>query len=367
MKKIILIVFIVLSNNLLNAQDVNTQEVYIREECFTPPSDNSGDEEMNYTYPSLAPVKTMRVNFHYLLRTDGTGNFTETGDNYTNRPYNGYMYAEEMVRRCNQRWNANKPLQHMPNPPVEALPKKIQLQLCGVFFHRNTTIYNTCYTRGGLAPHDTLCENIENVINIFITKEGTGGQAWGHKISHSTAYRYYIMSVDSNNTWYMSPNLYNHELGHIFNLPHAIQNCCMDENCKSCDDGISDTPKFFELIKLHYLPCEWNHILGSNNMMDYCADQQALSPMQIARMHECIDDTKLFYRNCKFKTQSLNITNFTTNKAYIAKYVTIPSNSNIVVGNNSALYINAEEVTINGEFEVQLGSVLNIETVPTCN
>jgi hypothetical protein len=63
----------------------------------------------------------------------------------------------------------------------------------------------------------------------------------------------------------------------------------------------------------------------------------------------------------------LNITTFTTNKAYIAKSVTIPSTSNIVVGNNSALFINAEEVSINGELEVQSGSVLNIETVTSCD
>jgi hypothetical protein len=155
-------------------------------------------------------------------------------------------------------------------------------------------------------------------------------------------------------------------------LSHAIQDCCKNlpkppSDCAHCDDGIKDTPDLFELIALHYLLCEWNHkTLGSNNLMDYCADQDALSPMQIARMHACIDGGKLYYRNCKYKTQSLSITNFTTNKAYIAKYVTVPSKSNIVVGNNSALFINAEEFTIDGELEVQSGSILSIETVTSC-
>ena len=107
---------------------------------------------------------------------------------------------------------------------------------------------------------------------------------------------------------------------------------------------------------------------SSNNMMDYVAGNHALSPMQIAKMHQCIDaGARFFYRNCKYKTQFLSITNFTTNKAYIAKQVTIPSRSNIVVGNNSALYINAEEVTIDGQLEVQSGSILNIDIVPSCN
>ncbi|MDR2408862.1 MAG: hypothetical protein LBE13_12235, partial [Bacteroidales bacterium] len=149
--------------------------------------------------------------------------------------------------------------------------------------------------------------------------------------------------------------------------PHAVQDCCNQLKPK-CDDQISDTPTYEELIALGYLPCVWNNsIVGSNNLMDYCADMIALSPMQIARIHECIDGGKLFYRNCKYKTSSLNITTFTTNKAYIAKSVTIPSTSNIVVGSNSALFINAEEVSINGQLEVQSGSVLNIETVTSCD
>jgi hypothetical protein len=370
MRKILLIVFIVLCNNSLHAQEVKPQKIYLQDECFTLPDDNAVGREVNdINYVSLpdVPIKVIRVNFHYLLRTDGTGNFTETGDNYTNRPYNGYMYAEDMVKKCNRHWNENVPLRHMPDPPVPALPKKIQLQLCGVFFHRNTTDYEQ-YSCDIAWP--TFKENSGEVINIYITKLSTGGCAGycdDEQMLIGTAYKNYITSVDSNNTWYNTPDLYNHELGHLFGLDHAIQNCCINKDCNNCDDRITDTPNFFELIHLHYLPCEWNHLLGSNNLMDYCADQIALSPMQIARMHACIDGGKLYYRNCKYRTQSLNITNFTTNKAYIARYVTIPSKSNIVVGNNSALFINAEEVTIDGPFEVQSGSILNIETVPSCN
>jgi hypothetical protein len=136
-KNIILIVIVVLGNILLNAQ----------EECFTPPEpDNSGQRKantINYVYDPNGPVKTIRVNFHFLLNSNGTGNFTETSDGYSNRPYNGYLAAYEMVKYCNQRWNENALLLHMPIPPVPALPKKVQFQLCGVFFHRNTTDYDS--------------------------------------------------------------------------------------------------------------------------------------------------------------------------------------------------------------------------------
>jgi len=361
-KNIILIVFIVLSNNLLNAQG---------DECLTPP-DNSvqRNANSNYVYDPNGPIKTIRVNFHYLLKDDGTGNFNETSDNYSNRLYNGYMYADDMVDWCNQHWNINIELRHMPISHVPALPKKVQLQLCGVFFHRNTNDYYTYNTEYNIPP---FVENSGEVLNFFIiyahrTNPSAGGVASGERISMFNAYRNYKTSVDVNNNWVNqeTKKTFNHELGHLFSLPHAIQNCCPNPY-NNCDDGIADTPTYSELLSLGYLPCEWNGILGSNNLMDYVADKYALSPMQIARMHACIDGTKLYYRNCKYKTQSLNITNFTMNKAYIAKQVTIPSASNIVVANNSALFINAEEVTIVGSFEVQSSSILNIETVSSCD
>jgi hypothetical protein len=363
-KNIILIVIVLLSNILLNAQ----------EECFTPPDDNSEQRKTNYVYNPDGPVKTIRVNLHFLLKDDGTGNFTETSDNYTNRPYNGYLYAEYIVNKCNERWNKNPLLQHMPIPPVPALPKKIQLQLCGVYFHRNTTYYNNCYAGNGNEPPTLYCDNIGEVINIFITKEANGGQAYQgfSKINHSKAYANYKESVDNNDTWFISPNLYNHELGHLFGLGHIVVNCCDPYPEKpGCSKGCADNPTYQELISRGYERdsiCDWNgKVWGSKNVMDYNANNHALSPMQISKMHSVIDGTKLFYRNCKYKIQSLSITSFTTNKAYIAKQVTIPSTSNIVVGNNSALFVNAEEFTINGQFEVQSGSILNIEIVPSCD
>jgi len=370
-KSIILIILFALSNNLLNAQ----------EECFTPPPDNSERKSTlsNYVYDPDGPVKIVRVNFHFLLRTDSTGNFTETSDNYTNRPYNGYLAAEDLVKYCNQRWSVNQPLRHMPVPPVPALPKKVQFQLCGVYFHRNTADYDH-YVYSTPPYFPPFRENSGEVINIYIANPSftngvaEGGYCASERTLMGNAYNNYKESIDKNNVWdfQISARLICHEVGHLFGLPHTIEECCKqlkdgkipDQNCH---DGIADTPTFYELILLHYLPCEWNHILGSNNVMDYNADSIALSPEQISKMHSCIDGTKKFYRNCKYKTQSVNITSFTTNKAYIAKQVNIPSASNIVVGNNSALFVNAEEFTINGTFEVQAGSIFNVEIVSSCD
>jgi len=300
MKKIIFLVFIVLSNILLNAQEGG--------ECFTPPDDTERRVQgiSNYVYDPDGPVKTIRVNFYYLLKDDGTGNFNETSDNYTNLPYNGYLYAEDMVKWCNNHWNQNILLTHMPYPPVPALPKKIQYQLCGVFFHKNTTDYDH-FVYNKLPIWPSFIENSGEVINIYITKKFGGGVA-GNCSSQQTlignAYERYKMSIDENNTWQHSYvyKLINHEVGHLFGLGHVIQNCCKSSTpSANCSQGCADNPTYWELLSWGYTKeqiCAWNDIMGSNNC---------------------------------------------------------------------ALFINAEEVTIDGEFEVQLGSILNIEIVPSCD
>ena len=368
MKRIILFTVIVLNNHLKGQE-------YI---CLTPDEDIVATRS-GYEYDPNGDVKTIRVNFHFLLRSDGTGNFTETSDNYSTRPYNGYFYADDMIRWCNQHWNQNPLLKHMPMPPVPALHKKIQFQLTGVFFHRNTTEYDSYYDCN--VPH--YVENSGEVINIYITKAVSStsgcaiGSCNGEKTNICNAYESYKQSVNNNDTWYNSYAYIciNHEVGHLFGLPHPLRlgggTCCRPPIY--CDDGCDDTPTYEWLINNGFPddtdnnPCCWNCPAGSNNLMDYSAGGIALSPCQISKIHECIDGTKLFYRNCKYKTQSLNITSYTGNEAYIAKSVTIPSNSNVVVNNNGALFVNAQEFTIDGEFEVQLGSVFNLDIVPACD
>jgi len=367
MKKLILIAIILWSGYLLKAQF-----------CDTPYDTSVARVNSSYVYGLDAPVKTIRVNFHFLLKSDGTGNFTETSDNYTNLPYNGYLFAEDIITWCNNNWNANALLQHMPIPQVPALQKKIQFQLCGVFFHRNTALYDLS---ANTIPSYTYAENSGEVINVFFTKSSGGGAATGVGGTHErarigTAYNDYKASIDNNSEWrrfHYTRVLVNHEVGHLLGLNHPILkpggSCCNDQN-GYCDDGCDDTPTWQELKAMEFvesLICEYNDPNGSNNLMDYNASMVALSPCQISKIHECIDGVKKYYRNCIYQTLSLDITNFTDSKAYVAKSVTIPSTSNIVVDNSKALYINAEEFTINGEFEVQTGSIFCVDIVPACD
>jgi hypothetical protein len=148
------------------------------------------------------------------------------------------------------------------------------------------------------------------------------------------------------------------------NIPGA-QN---DPPCTSSGDGCDDTPTVDELIQGgNPDPCCWNCPSGSNNIMDCVAGALGLSPCQICNIHLVLDNSKKPHQYCHYNTDNLLITSFSDCKSYIAKTVTIPSYTSIVVNQNKGLFINAEEFTVNGELEINLGSTLVINSIPNCN
>jgi hypothetical protein len=55
----------------------------------------------NNNPPDLQTIKTIRLNYHFMLKSDGTGNFTQTDDGMGNTSYNGYIFAEDMTKWMN--------------------------------------------------------------------------------------------------------------------------------------------------------------------------------------------------------------------------------------------------------------------------
>lgn len=135
MKRIITITVLICNFLLLSAQFEFWDEL-LMDPTLIP------QLKSTYVYDPNGPIKTMRVNLHYMLRSDGTGNFTETTDSYTGSPYNGYLYGEDLINACNENWALNIALKHQPNPPNLVHEKKVRFVLNGVFFHRNTSDYN---------------------------------------------------------------------------------------------------------------------------------------------------------------------------------------------------------------------------------
>src|SRR5690606_15774059 len=117
-----------------------------------------------------------------IIKYIGLGNFTESGDGFTNSGYNGYRRAEDIINQANaelddneHQWRkANDPL--VQNPPLNitypANPPavKVRYLLTGVYFHRGEAAYYLQKTRAQIhAPYGV---NPTTTINVYYTPNG---------------------------------------------------------------------------------------------------------------------------------------------------------------------------------------------------
>lgn len=149
--------------------------------------------------------RVINVNLHFILRQDGTGNWSETdnGVNYwkwtdpaangfhypPDTAQNGYAYARDLVNLMNDNFSINPP---QDSPQGIANPaKKIRVTLNGVYFHRvsaalyvvdkdtkdaNGNPLNTGIFLGGAADprlFDTYGVAKDTVINMIVTGDYT--------------------------------------------------------------------------------------------------------------------------------------------------------------------------------------------------
>ena len=115
-------------------------------------------------------------------------------------------------------------------------------------------------------------------------------------------------------------------------------------------------------------PCVWGGPLSSNNLIDNVNENRGLSPCQIDQVHSHIEGYKTTYYPCFYTISQLILTSpINDNISYFARSIIIPSGSNLNVSNYNGLFLNAEEIEINGEFTVELGSELIVNITPHCN
>lgn len=324
---------------------------------------SSGLKSANTTY-SVDEFKTIRVNIHFMLLTDGTGNFTETQNiNGTTSSQNGYWFAQKCIEICNAQLSNEIMTQQLSYETIPVNEINYGYKLCGIFFHRNNSYFNSPNL------YSNLYENSSEVINIFIypNNEGngvsSGTSCWiGGALSAYTNYLTY-------GNWGFEgiiSRLINHEVGHCLSLDHCKRypygDCCLT-NSSSCLDNCDDTPTYLELTNDGFSdPCIWNGTGYSNNIMDYSPNQKAYTPCQIEQVHYYIENNLTAYRNENFNSSTIQITSFTDNKTYIGESATIPSGYTVTVSNNKRLFIESKTLTINGAFSVPIGSVF--EYVP---
>ncbi len=298
------------------------------------------------------PPKLIRVNIHYMLKSDGTGNFTETG-NAALGIESGYIFAKDHVAEMNKNAAINPKMNILPNNTTPNLNKQIQFVLDGVYFVRDDSKYFFCNGCSYLNyPSDG--HNTDNVLNFFLEKHpssnSVGGKAGGY-LSPTSKDKYiedfgyydrYLAFVNStpgtdHYEWALSNANSSHETGHLLCLSHTVRKNCAckcpttsfpypDPGCSSncyvytgnadpgCDDGCGDTPSAIEVTDVNnsgkHPACGWNtggQMWCSNNLMDYNGSE-ALTPCQLDIIHSALEGGMKSYTVCDAVKNNLNLT-----------------------------------------------------------
>lgn len=359
---------------------------------------------------SVNDLKIVRINFHFMLRSNGTGNFTEINDNNGNN-FSGYDYARTITDWMNG-WNSFN--QQMRLPPGNSTPvnsKNVRYVIDAVDFRRNdltTTLGNENYTING--------RDKDNVINIFICAgasitpsgfAGSGALSENSKIKYTGndgIYGHYLAesnAVSSGTQGWINYHPQgchlNHEIMHNLGLSHTVQYNSAPPcrtNCGApfvnplvgnpagnnpgfpvdvaCDDGCNDTPTAWDMAQLYN--CQYHPACGfaddpwcSNNVMDYSGDN-ALTPCQISIIHSFLESGMRSYLACDAVKNNLSLCDIGYPKlSYFGKDVSIgctSSAANLTTKEKVDVYTsNFVELT---NFEVATDAAFEVYHLPVC-
>lgn len=309
--------------------------------------------------------KLVRVNVHFMLRSNGTGNFTETGDNLGNS-LTGYDFARDVINACNHKLSYNQQLSIPPGNSTPVNPKNYQYILDAVYFHRDDAVFNFA---SGSTIFNQYGGNTDSVINIIFSN-GSGSSGYASTLSHFSKIKYteiqgiygrycdYVNNIangiQDDYEWVLhgTEKTINHELGHLFGLSHTVRYNhappCPTQTCQGsvnsgCDDDCNDTPTAWYIVDNlggGHPACGWGGVVlnhpsycangqagvptwCSNNMMDY-GQAEALSPCQLNIIHTGLDGGMTSYMLCDAITNNNTITSFSYPQiAYYGKKVNI--------------------------------------------
>jgi hypothetical protein len=250
--------------------------------------------------PEDTPMRYIRVNFHIMDNKAGNAHLPPDSVRYRIR---------ELLRYANADLDTNVRNWRSPEgTPV--LPKRLRYVLTpqskpgddGIYFHyedNNDLVYYIATGRDANNYSMTIINKyaigMDSILNIFVQKhhpDSCNSKTYNpraHGIALGQALKLSgLLELTEKPPTYRG--LLNHEVGHIFYLSHAWM-----------EDGCPDTPNHPNRCWV-WTPDGFCRDNATNNMMDYNADQIAMTPCQIARIHAVLSSERDPLRRCVMPT-----------------------------------------------------------------
>lgn len=273
MKKLNILFLLTFSTSFLFAQEFTCDTP---SEIFNLKSSNCSDWNVYLPVdPFDTPIKNVRITFHIIQKSDGSGNFP---DNAASRNW----LQNILVAQINSKFS-NLQEMNLPTGSPHIADCRLRITLANIYFWQDDYgwSYQQTYNFGNylynkFVVNNPNVQNKNNSVHIFISENssskghasGIGDKRW---ITTGSVYSKYL----DNNHW--SPtNLISHELGHTFGLYHTW-------NGDYCDDT-PNHPNCWNVNEPNVPECQ----IPSNNLMDYNAGANALTICQTNIMHNAL-------------------------------------------------------------------------------
>lgn len=123
---------------LFNCQNLKAQCTCDFDEVIDLPRNEITNKFIPDDFTSMKYVK---MNFHFMMKSDSTLNFTPFDDGNGNCEFTAYDYSEILINYANSMLSQNGSMNLPPNNSTLVLNRKYRLKLEGIYFHYDDNAY----------------------------------------------------------------------------------------------------------------------------------------------------------------------------------------------------------------------------------